>query len=206
MDTAGITYGESKRGGKVCEIKAPLHFDLVDAQMKESARTPGAPFTTSTLQQEASRKARVRVSQTMSIAQSLYQNGHITYMRTDSVNLSDLAIGAAKDYIEKPMERITRLQEVASTKISKPTLKKRMKLSDQLILVKILETIGLKHKKLDCINSFGNEPLPVVKCRKPSLNDHLYFFSTRSGRTDLDFQGRSDQIPRVHETLCRRYG
>lgn len=101
VDTAGITYGESKRGGKVCEIKAPLHFDLVDAQMKESARTPGAPFTTSTLQQEASRKLGYGVSQTMSIAQSLYQNGHITYMRTDSVNLSDLAIGAAKDYIEK---------------------------------------------------------------------------------------------------------
>lgn len=101
VDTTGIAYTQSKRGGKVCEIKAPLKFDLVDSQMKESARTPGAPFTTSTLQQEASRKLGYGVSQTMSIAQSLYQNGHITYMRTDSVNLSDLAIGAARDYIEK---------------------------------------------------------------------------------------------------------
>jgi len=61
---------------------------------------PGAPFTTSTLQQEASRKLGIGVGQTMSIAQGLYQNGHITYMRTDSVNLSDLAIETSKKYIE----------------------------------------------------------------------------------------------------------
>jgi DNA topoisomerase-1 len=101
IDTTGISYNPSKRGGLISEMKAPLNFELVDAVMKESARTPGAPFTTSTLQQEASRKLGYGVSQTMSIAQSLYQNGHITYMRTDSVNLSELAIGAAKDFIEK---------------------------------------------------------------------------------------------------------
>ncbi len=69
--------------------------------MKAGTRTPGAPFTTSTLQQEASRKLGYGVKMTMDIAQRLYQNGHITYMRTDSVNLSDLAISAARDFIKK---------------------------------------------------------------------------------------------------------
>ncbi len=63
-------------------------------------RSPAAPFTTSTLQQEASRKLGLSVAQTMSTAQRLYEAGHITYMRTDSVNLSNLAIGASKGEIE----------------------------------------------------------------------------------------------------------
>ena len=76
-------------------------FSLVDVEKKESRRTPGAPFTTSTLQQEAARKLGYGVKQTMDIAQRLYQNGHITYMRTDSVNLSDLAISSARVFVEK---------------------------------------------------------------------------------------------------------
>lgn len=70
-------------------------------EKKSSKRLPGAPFTTSTLQQEASRKLGYGVKTTMDIAQRLYQNGHITYMRTDSVNLSDLAINTARTFIEK---------------------------------------------------------------------------------------------------------
>ena len=74
-------------------------FTISDIEKKEAVRTPAAPFTTSTLQQEASRKLRMSVSQTMSIAQKLYEHGLITYMRTDSTNLSTLAIGAAKSFI-----------------------------------------------------------------------------------------------------------
>lgn len=70
-------------------------------EKKSSKRLPGAPFTTSTLQQEASRKLGYGVKTTMDVAQRLYQNGHITYMRTDSVNLSDLAINTARTFIEK---------------------------------------------------------------------------------------------------------
>ena len=66
---------------------------------KEGNRFPAAPFTTSTLQQEAARKLRFSVSQTMNIAQKLYENGLITYMRTDSTNLSSLAINTAKKFI-----------------------------------------------------------------------------------------------------------
>ena len=71
-------------------------FSVASIDKKELTRTPAAPFTTSLLQQEASRKLGFSVSQTMTIAQRLYEAGLITYMRTDSVNLSSLAINAAK--------------------------------------------------------------------------------------------------------------
>lgn len=74
-------------------------FSISDIEKKEGTRTPAAPFTTSTLQQEAARKLRLSVSQTMSIAQKLYEHGLITYMRTDSTNLSSLAINTAKKFI-----------------------------------------------------------------------------------------------------------
>ena len=76
-------------------------FTIEDVAKKPAKRTPARPFTTSTLQQEASRKLGFSVSQTMSVAQRLYENGKITYMRTDSVNLSGLAINAAKQKIEE---------------------------------------------------------------------------------------------------------
>ena len=74
-------------------------FSICDMEKKEGNRFPAPPFTTSTLQQEAARKLRFSVSQTMSIAQKLYENGYITYMRTDSTNLSALALGSAKKFI-----------------------------------------------------------------------------------------------------------
>ena len=74
-------------------------FAVSSVEKKEGNRFPAAPFTTSTLQQEAARKLRLSVSQTMSIAQRLYENGLITYMRTDSTNLSSLAINTAKKFI-----------------------------------------------------------------------------------------------------------
>ena len=74
-------------------------FSICSIDKKEGNRFPAAPFTTSTLQQEAARKLRFSVSQTMSIAQKLYEQGLITYMRTDSTNLSGLAINSAKKFI-----------------------------------------------------------------------------------------------------------
>ena len=71
-------------------------FTIADIQKKPLKRTPAPPFTTSTLQQEAARKLGFTVSQTMMVAQRLYESGHITYMRTDSVNLSKLCISTAK--------------------------------------------------------------------------------------------------------------
>ncbi len=74
-------------------------FKITNVIKKPGKKSPAAPFTTSTLQQEASRKLGFSVSQTMSIAQKLYESGKITYMRTDSVNLSSMAIGSAKNVI-----------------------------------------------------------------------------------------------------------
>ena len=74
-----------------------------DIQMRPVHRTPAPPFTTSTLQQEAAHKLGLPVSQTMLIAQHLYENGLITYMRTDSVNLSTLALGTSRNVIQEMM-------------------------------------------------------------------------------------------------------
>lgn len=76
-------------------------FSVGDIKITPAKRKPAAPFTTSTLQQEASRKLGYNVSKTMMLAQRLYENGHITYMRTDSVNLSEFARTSAKDSITK---------------------------------------------------------------------------------------------------------
>lgn len=76
-------------------------FLVKSTTKKPGTRNPGAPFTTSTLQQEAARKLGFSVKQTMSVAQRLYESGHITYMRTDSTTLSGQAIKAAEAYIKK---------------------------------------------------------------------------------------------------------
>ncbi len=74
-------------------------FAVESLEKKPAKKSPAAPFTTSTLQQEASRKLRFSVIKTMMVAQKLYENGHITYMRTDSVNLSELALESSKGAI-----------------------------------------------------------------------------------------------------------
>ena len=76
-------------------------YVIEDLEKKAAKKSPAAPFTTSTLQQEASRKLGFSVSQTMMVAQKLYESGKITYMRTDSVNLSQDALNAAKNEISK---------------------------------------------------------------------------------------------------------
>ncbi|MCO6465426.1 MAG: type I DNA topoisomerase [Bradyrhizobiaceae bacterium] len=74
-------------------------FTVNQLETKPSKKSPSAPFTTSTLQQEASRKLGLSLARTMKLAQDLYEGGHITYMRTDSVNLSDVAISATASHV-----------------------------------------------------------------------------------------------------------
>ena len=78
-------------------------FVIGDIAVKDTKKAPAPPFTTSTLQQEANRKLGFSVAQTMSVAQKLYEAGHITYMRTDSLNLSSLAINTISDEIKSTM-------------------------------------------------------------------------------------------------------
>ncbi len=78
-------------------------FEVTAVNVHPVKKAPAPPFTTSTLQQEATRKLGFTVSQTMMIAQKLYEAGHITYMRTDSLNLSELALGSIKDEISSTM-------------------------------------------------------------------------------------------------------
>ena len=83
------------------ELCSGAEFTVEANESKPAEKNPAAPFTTSTLQQEASRSLGMSVGQTMSVAQRLYEQGYITYMRTDSVNLSKQALAAAKDEIIK---------------------------------------------------------------------------------------------------------
>lgn len=96
LDTKFKTIDEARKFLQDC---IGADFTVSDVEKKEATRFPAAPFTTSTLQQKAARKLRFPVSMTMRVAQSLYERGLITYMRTDSTNLSTLALGAAKKFI-----------------------------------------------------------------------------------------------------------
>lgn len=86
---------------KFLEHSKKATFTVESVEQKPGTRSPSPPFTTSTLQQAAASRLGYSVRQTMMLAQRLYENGHITYMRTDSTNLSPLAIDAAKNYIAK---------------------------------------------------------------------------------------------------------
>ena len=128
--SVGAVFAVTNDDGSASEVKATLSqrfktlqeaeqflerckdatFTVESVQKKPQKRTPAPPFTTSTLQQEAARKLGFTVSQTMMVAQHLYENGRITYMRTDSVNLSGLCINASK-------EKITELYGAGYSKI-----------------------------------------------------------------------------------------
>ena len=89
----GSRYSSAEDAESFLKSCIGADYKINDIQVKPAKRSPAPPFTTSTLQQEASRKLGYGVSRTMLLAQRLYENGHITYMRTDSVNLSDTALG-----------------------------------------------------------------------------------------------------------------
>lgn len=98
----GDKISDTAKAKEYLEQCVGAKYTVKDIQVKPAKKSPAAPFTTSTLQQEASRKLGYSVSKTMLLAQKLYENGHITYMRTDSVNLSDTALeDTKKSIVEK---------------------------------------------------------------------------------------------------------
>ncbi|MBQ2172939.1 MAG: type I DNA topoisomerase [Bacteroidales bacterium] len=96
LDTRFATEEEARQ---FLQDSVGATYRVASVEKKEGVRIPSAPFTTSTLQQEAARKLHFPVSTTMRVAQTLYERGLITYMRTDSTNLSSLALATAKQYI-----------------------------------------------------------------------------------------------------------
>lgn len=96
-----IKYAEKNDARALLEACREETFIVRDIAKKPGKRSPSPPFTTSSLQQEASRRLGFSVRQTMTLAQRLYENGHITYMRTDSMNMSNLALTAAETYVAK---------------------------------------------------------------------------------------------------------
>ena len=96
LDSRFATEAEAR---KFLEDSIGASYRVASVEKKEGVRVPSAPFTTSTLQQEAARKLHFPVSTTMRVAQTLYERGLITYMRTDSTNLSSLALATAKKHI-----------------------------------------------------------------------------------------------------------
>ena len=97
--TLGTRFNGIEEARKFLEDSIGARFTVSSIEAKEGTRFPAPPFTTSTLQQEAARKLHFPVSLTMRLAQSLYERGLITYMRTDSTNLSTLALGTSKKFI-----------------------------------------------------------------------------------------------------------
>ena len=94
-------FASENEAEKFLELSKNTEFKVLNIEVKPGSRSASAPFTTSTLQQEASNKLGYGVTTTMRVAQRLYEEGYITYMRTDSVNLSQEAINAAKQHIIK---------------------------------------------------------------------------------------------------------
>jgi DNA topoisomerase-1 len=96
-------FGDEESAREFVNACAGASFMVSDVQVKPVSKSPAPPFTTSTLQQEAARKLGFTVSQTMMVAQRLYESGHITYMRTDSLNLSSLAMNSIAQTIVEEM-------------------------------------------------------------------------------------------------------
>ena len=97
--TLGTRFKTLEEARKFLGDCADAEFRIGSIDKKDAVRCPAAPFTTSTMQQEAARKLRFTVNTTMRVAQSLYEKGLITYMRTDSTNLSALALNTSRDFI-----------------------------------------------------------------------------------------------------------
>ena len=111
----GSRFKTKEEARAFLEVCKDAKFKITDVVTKPSKKSPAPPFTTSTLQQEAARKLGFSVSQTMVVAQRLYESGQITYMRTDSVNLSDLALATSRQAITELMgEKYVKTRQFAT--------------------------------------------------------------------------------------------
>ena len=103
--TLNKRFASTEEASAFLQTSIGATYTVAQIEKKKGRKSPAPPFTTSTLQQEASRKLGFSVSQTMRVAQSLYESGRITYMRTDSTQLSSLALGMAKKSLQKRTDK-----------------------------------------------------------------------------------------------------
>lgn len=123
-------------------------YKVIDIKKSERKRNPAPPFTTSSLQQEASRKLGFNVKRTMMVAQKLYEAGHITYMRTDSVRISDDARAMAKSYIEEKYGNKYYENRYFKTKASAQDAHEAIRPSNILNSLSVIDTFSKDEQKL----------------------------------------------------------
>ena len=158
-------------------------YSITDIVTKPSKKSPAPPFTTSTLQQEAARKLGFSVSQTMVVAQHLYENGQITYMRTDSVNLSDLALSTSRTAIASLMgENYVKTRQFATKskgaqeahEAIRPTYMSNEKISGSLQEQKLYELIW----KRTIASQMADAELEKTTATISISNNHESFIAT----------------------------
>jgi DNA topoisomerase-1 len=156
-------------------------FTIESIETKLAKRTPAPPFTTSTLQQEASRKLGLPVRRTMQLAQSLYEAGHITYMRTDSVHLSNLAINTAKQIINETYgEKYSKVRQYKTKskgaqeahEAIRPTFFKNTKVSDNATENKLYELIW----KRALASQMNDAEIERTTIKITTANNKKYYF------------------------------
>ncbi len=176
-------------------------FKVEDIEQKPGSRNPGAPFTTSTLQQEAARRLGYSVRQTMTLAQRLYEAGDITYMRTDSTTLSGQAIAAAGDYIKK--EYGAEYHQVRQYKTKNASAQEA---HEAIRPTDFRRDEGRRRQP-------AAETLPAYLAARPGFPDEPGKTGAHSGHNrrqypsrEIPCQGRSPGVRRLHKSVRRRQG
>lgn len=193
-------------------------FTVASIQKKPIKRSPAPPFTTSTLQQEAARRLGFSVSQTMAVAQRLYENGQITYMRTDSVNLSSLCLGASKAEItslygeaySRPRQFHTQAkgaqeahEAIRPTYMQTPSIEaspQEARLYDLIWKRTIASQMAeAELEKTTATISLSHSPIELVASGEVVLFDGFMKVYHETAADDEQPQGESHLLPPLHE-------
>ncbi len=184
-----------------CKVVSGQNTELRDIQVKPAKKSPAAPFTTSTLQQEASRKMGYSVSRTMLLAQKLYESGYISYMRTDSVNLSDTALDG---YYATGSNRNTgtTMCRCASIKTKMNLHRKRTKPSVQR------QWTELTVDDADCRKLYELiwKRTMASQMADAELEKTIAKINISTNKEDLTAQGEVSKIRRLFKSIPRRQG
>ncbi len=201
-DTEGrIDLKDKKQVDSIIKKIDNKKYEIVDIKKSERRKNPPAPFTTSSLQQEASRKLGFSVKKTMMVAQRLYEAGFITYMRTDSTRLSDDAIKMAKDYINKEYGKIYYLEREFKAKENAQDAHEAIRPSHLDADIESLDKDGLRLYTL-ILNRFlaSQMAVAVYDTTKIRINVEDYIFNINGSVVKFDgfmklyIEGKDDKV------------